>query len=804
VVADKPQELCNKKDMKKVLLLFAFVATYCYAQAQVIASFSVSDSIICTGQDVTLTYTGQGASLYQWDFGDGTVPSSTINPVIKKNFGNPGTYYVLLSATNGMSTDSAEIFIRVHPKIETNFSLNQSSTNGYYCLGTSLTISEWSNINGYDSLMWDFGDGTTSNQLYPRHTYKATGMHTIKLKVKGFCGDQESSQVVTIVDDARAKPDGGLSINPTEVCPNQLVNVSVWPGNSPLDSLRVYLGDGKNTRLDELEYGYPSVGEYEVMAIAYNGCGIDTSRQKVNVTTSFMRNGNIYFNTDKLCLGQKLRGSVSSYSAIRTVLNYGDGSFDTLSNNNNSFIHAYTKDGSYTVEATFEYMCGTSYTTTRTLTIGTGADILNFSINPFRSQYCLGETAQFNPPWLYLGDTLDVDYGDGNTARFVDTMTEVRHLYIKAGNYMVKAIKSNACGFTKQAQSNMRIVEDAKPYLTITADYNTEGKPVCQGDTTFLSMQAEGYTLENPKFTFEDGSFLNGQTGNKVFDKGEHVIKATAQNMCKTNLTAYFTLNALNHTANPSLSYYYYPKVQCVNQEFFFDVFANGAKSITWDMGDGTTLMGDPNFPHFMYAYNNPGAYTVNITAKNGCGTSSTSSLVNVESGPDMSLTHTDLNINIGDTVRFVNTSADRSRQFWVFNLDVEDTSNATEVFRTYPQKGNYIVSLFGMNEFGCWDTINKMVNVGFVNIPNVSKTTISYVVYPNPSNNLVTIKSTINTGNAAITFTDLTGKLMNVETTKRTNGLYASNVSGLSSGIYILDVKQGNQEYRARIVIQR
>ncbi|MCO4818818.1 MAG: T9SS type A sorting domain-containing protein, partial [Bacteroidetes bacterium] len=91
-----------------------------------------------------------------------------------------------------------------------------------------------------------------------------------------------------------------------------------------------------------------------------------------------------------------------------------------------------------------------------------------------------------------------------------------------------------------------------------------------------------------------------------------------------------------------------------------------------------------------------------------------------------------------------------------------------------------------------------------FVNIPNVSKTTISYVVYPNPSNNLVTIKSTINTGNAAITFTDLTGKLMNVETTKRTNGLYASNVSGLSSGIYILDVKQGNQEYRARIVIQR
>ena len=789
--------------MKKVLMLLALFASYYPAQAQVTASFNVSDSNICAGQDVIFTFTGQGANLYQWDFGDGSVLQSTTNPIKTKNFWETGTYRVFLYATDGNTTDTADIFIRVRPKIETGFSIAETSNGGHYCLGTALSISQWSNIAGYDSLQWDFGDGTTSNLLYPKHTYATSGNFDIKLKVKGFCGEGEHTVSVSIVDDARGKPKASLSVNPMELCPNQTVNVNVWPGSTPIDSLQIDMGDGNATQLDEFDYNYPNTGQYTIEAITFNACGSDTTQQSVKVTDNVMRSGNVYVNNSMLCLGQEMRGSASSQGAIRYIINYGDGIKDTIPEYT-SFKHQYADTGTYTVEATFDYACGPSHTAKKTVTIGTGTPVFNFSINSYRNQYCLGETVQFNAPWLYPGDTLHIDFGDVTTEKFVDTIGQVFHTYASAKNYTVKAVKRNVCGFSKQVQTNVRISNDAKPRLTINADYNAEGSPLCQDDTVQLAMQAEGYSLTNPTFTFEDGSKFNGEKAFKTFKNGEHLIKATATNLCGTDLTAYYTLVILNHTANPSLSYYFYPQTQCVNQEFFFDVFANGAKEIKWDMGDGSQLTSDPNLPHFMYAYNASGMYTVNITAINGCGMSKAIPKVNVAQGPMLSMTHSDLNVNIGDTVTFTNTSTDQTRQFWVYNMDVNDTSSATEIKRSYPQKGNYVVSLFGMNEFGCWDTINKTVRVGTVGINDPRTEQVVCTIYPNPSSDQLFVDLKDKPDFALIQIIDANGKQVSVEVNEVSTGLYQANTTELSNGLYIIQITYEGHNYNARFLVNR
>ncbi|MFT5512814.1 MAG: PKD repeat protein [Bacteroidia bacterium] len=103
-----------------------------------------------------------------------------------------------------------------------------------------------------------------------------------------------------------------------------------------------------------------------------------------------------------------------------------------------------------------------------------------------------------------------------------------------------------------------------------------------------------------------------------------------------------------------------------------------------------------------MYTYTEPGVFTVNIEAKNGCGITKASSRLNVASGPALSFTNTDLNINIGDLVTFTQTSTSRGRKLWVFNLDLNDTSSSTVVKHKYTQIGTYTVSLFGINDFGC------------------------------------------------------------------------------------------------------
>ena len=202
--------------MKKQIILFSLIGLIWtgQSQAQVTAEFNASDTIVCADGTTIFTYTGNGANLYHWNFGDGGVTQTTTNTTVNKAFRTPGTYLVQLIATNGSMLDTTTKFIRVKPKLATSFNLSESSNNGFYCLGTSLSISQWSNIQGFDSIIWDFGDGYKSYKRYPKHTYTTPGQYEIKLSLKGFCGVDENTLTVDIVTDDRGKPQVGLNAYP--------------------------------------------------------------------------------------------------------------------------------------------------------------------------------------------------------------------------------------------------------------------------------------------------------------------------------------------------------------------------------------------------------------------------------------------------------------------------------------------------------------------------------------------------------------------------------------------------------------
>lgn len=54
------------------------------------------------------------------------------------------------------------------------------------------------NSENADEFFWDFGDGTTSDDVEPSHTYGANGNYKIKLRAKGAGGEDSYSQTVTI------------------------------------------------------------------------------------------------------------------------------------------------------------------------------------------------------------------------------------------------------------------------------------------------------------------------------------------------------------------------------------------------------------------------------------------------------------------------------------------------------------------------------------------------------------------------------------------------------------------------------
>ncbi|WGH75913.1 T9SS type B sorting domain-containing protein [Tenacibaculum tangerinum] len=77
--------------------------------------------------------------------------------------------------------------------IQSFFTINFQSKN--HCLGDATSFNV-SNLESYDNILWDFGDGNTSTQENPIHTFLSAGNYDVTLSVTS--GGQISSETKTV------------------------------------------------------------------------------------------------------------------------------------------------------------------------------------------------------------------------------------------------------------------------------------------------------------------------------------------------------------------------------------------------------------------------------------------------------------------------------------------------------------------------------------------------------------------------------------------------------------------------------
>ena len=110
---------------------------------------------------------------WMWDFGDG-MTSSVFNPV--HEFTGFGTYYVCLSISDGLNCD--DIYcdtVVITVGCEADFDITYVPTTPPLVQFTDLST-------GYpDSWFWQFGDGTSSSEQNPVHTYYDPGTYGVSL-----------------------------------------------------------------------------------------------------------------------------------------------------------------------------------------------------------------------------------------------------------------------------------------------------------------------------------------------------------------------------------------------------------------------------------------------------------------------------------------------------------------------------------------------------------------------------------------------------------------------------------------------
>lgn len=117
--------------------------------------------------------------IYNWSFGVPNAVSTLKDPVY--NYPAEGIYAVKLKVTSkdGCSDSLTKNLTEVYPQPMANFTV---TPNGV-CVGESMTFEDQSNplTQTITNWYWQLGDGSTSNNASPSHTYTSAGTYTARL-----------------------------------------------------------------------------------------------------------------------------------------------------------------------------------------------------------------------------------------------------------------------------------------------------------------------------------------------------------------------------------------------------------------------------------------------------------------------------------------------------------------------------------------------------------------------------------------------------------------------------------------------
>jgi PKD repeat protein len=146
---------------------------------------------------------------YEWSFGDSTTSNDSL-PF--HQYANSGTYEVCLTAENSCGTEQycETINITCPAPVISEWT---------YALDTfSLGITD-AQLSNYDSLSWDFGDSSSSTELYPQHAYAGEGQYQVCLYAHNECGSTFACEQIDIIGTGILSLENGGSIsvfpNPT-------------------------------------------------------------------------------------------------------------------------------------------------------------------------------------------------------------------------------------------------------------------------------------------------------------------------------------------------------------------------------------------------------------------------------------------------------------------------------------------------------------------------------------------------------------------------------------------------------------
>jgi PKD repeat protein len=554
-----------------------------------------------------------------------------------------------------------------------NFSGNP--TSGYRPLTVNFTDGSTGTIT---SRSWTFGDGGTSTQQNPSHTYSSTGTYTVTLTVTGPGGtDTETKTGYIVVTEA--PPIANFSGLPTNGDIPLAVNFTDASTGS-ITSRSWTFGDGGTSTSQNPSHTYNATGIFTVTLTVTGPGGTDTETKtgyiNVNEATKANFSGTPTNGYRPLTVqfSDSSTGGVTSWSWT-----FGDGGTSTAQNPSNT----YNANGTYTVSLTVTGPGG-SDTATKTgyITVTEAPPVADFSGTPTTGYRPL--TVQFTDSSTGSITSRSWSFGDGGTS----TLQNPSHTYTATGTFTVTLTVTGPGGSDTETKTGYIVVTEAPPVANFSGNPTSGYRPL-----TVQFTDGSTGTITSRSWTFGDGGTSTQQNPSHTYNaNGTYTVSlaVTGPGGSDTETkTGYIVVTEAPPIANFSGT----PKTG--NRPLTVQFTDSSTGSITsrlWNFGDGVTSNAqDPS-----HNYTSTGTYTVSLTVTGPGGSDSetkTNYVTVTEAPPEANFSGTPTSGYRPLTVQFTDGSTGSiTSRSWSFGDGA--TSTAQNPSHTYTTTGNFTVAL--------------------------------------------------------------------------------------------------------------
>jgi gliding motility-associated-like protein len=663
--------------------------------------YDVFPRVNCARFPVNFRDSTAGATGWFWSFGDGST-STQSNPTHR--YQDTGYFNIKLKVWSNGCPDSVSLprYVYINPPIA-KFTMSFQCAVPLERVFTNKSI-------GADSCVWYFGDGTSSSQWSPVHTYALPGVYIVTLTAfnrQTGCDFTQTLQFRVV----NAKP----AFVASDTTPCRGVPVVFSTGLSPTDivSYTWDFGDGSpavNGSAGTVSHTFNRTGLYSVRMIMRSMLGCSDTLLKTGYIRVFGPDAGFSTTASGTCLNSLVRFTDSSTSdgthpISKWIWQYGDGAIDTLTAP--PFFHSYTRSGQFVVSLKVVDAKGCTDTARLTRPIIVSKPGASFRTTDTLS--CPGKLIRFTNTSQGNRLVFNWDFGDG----FTSADTSPIHTYTNSGQYTVRLRVTDLYGCT-DSMVRTAVVNIVSPVSSFNMSDSLASCPPLLVNFTDRSANSISRVWD-----FGDSTSTSSNNPSHFYTyPGSYTVKltVTAPGGCTR------TSEKIILIKGPRGNFSYSPLIGCKPLRTRFEGHTQEAATFIWDFSDGNIRQVTDSL--LVHDYVEGGNYVPRmiLVDPQGCRVPIAGTDTIKVKGVEAAFRFDNRALCDSGTVSFSDSSLSNENitaYSWVFGDG--GTSNQRNPAHRFTTPGTYLPKLIVNSASGCSDTMVASVPVRIVASPKIA-----------------------------------------------------------------------------------